>query len=50
MNENMATHKRINITIHPIELRRLDLIAKENEETRSGMISRLIQEYKDKVK
>lgn len=47
MNENtMATHKRINITIHPIELKKLDEIAKEYGETRSGMISRLIQEYK----
>lgn len=47
MNKNnMATHKRINITIHPIELDKLDLIAKENNETRSGMITRLIQQYK----
>ena len=41
----MATHKRINITIHPIELKKLDKIAASNNETRSGMITRLIQEY-----
>ena len=50
MQENMATHKRINITIHPIELQKLDKIAEKHEETRSGMIARLIQEYKDMVK
>ena len=41
----MATHKRINITIHPIELEKLDRIAKKHNETRSGMIQRLIQSY-----
>lgn len=46
--DNMATHKRINITIHPIELKKLDEIVKENNETRSGMITRLIQNYQDK--
>ena len=46
----MATHKRINITLHPIELKELDRIAKENEETRSGMIARLIQEHDKKHK
>jgi metal-responsive CopG/Arc/MetJ family transcriptional regulator len=45
--ENMSTHKRINITIHPIELEKLDKIAKEKQETRSGMIARLIQDYKE---
>ena len=45
---NMATHKRINITIHPIELNKLKAIAKKNNETISGMITRLIQEYKQK--
>ncbi len=45
--DNMATHKRINITIHPIELEKLDQIAKKNQETRSGMIKRLIQEYEE---
>lgn len=49
MNDNgMSTHKRINITIHPIELKKLDDIAKEHDETRSGMISRLIQNYNEK--
>jgi len=42
----MATYKRITITMHPLEIEKLDQIAKENEETRSGMISRLIQGYK----
>lgn len=53
MQENMATHKRINITMHPIELEKLDRISKKHQETRSGMIARLIQEYaesKDRVK
>ena len=44
---NMASHKRINITIHPIELEKLDKIAKDHNETRSGMIARLIQNYKE---
>ena len=50
MQENMATHKRINITMHPIELEKLDHIAKQNNETRSGMISRLIQNHDEKIK
>lgn len=48
MTNNIATHKRINITIHPIELKKLKKIAKDNNETISGMITRLIQEYKQK--
>jgi len=48
MNDrNMASHVRINITIHPIELEKLDKIAKQHNETRSGMIQRLIQKYKE---
>jgi hypothetical protein len=43
----MVTHKRINITIHPIELKKLDKIAAQHNETRSGMITRLIQEHKE---
>ena len=47
MNEvNMATRKRINITMHPIELKKLDRIAEQYQETRSGMIERLIQKFK----
>jgi hypothetical protein len=42
---NMATHKRITITIHPIELKKIKEIAKKNNETISGMIQRLIQNY-----
>ena len=46
MNEvNMATRKRLNITMHPIELKKLDRIAKQYQETRSGMIERLIQRF-----
>jgi hypothetical protein len=44
----MATHKRITITMHPIELQKLKVIAKENHETISGMIQRLVMEYKRK--
>jgi len=46
MIEKMATHKRLQISLHPIEIEKLDKIAKEHDETRSGMIARLIQEYK----
>lgn len=46
---NMATRRRINITLHPLEIKKLDNIAEENDETRSGMISRLIQEYQLKT-
>jgi len=49
MNEdNMATRKRIDITLHPIELEKLDRIAKKHNETRSGMITRLIQNHNEK--
>jgi len=49
MNDNnMATHKRINITLHPIEIEKLDKIAVEHNETRSGMIARLIQNFEEK--
>ena len=47
--DNMATYKRINITIHPIELKKLDQIAKKHDETRSGMIARLIQNYEKDI-
>ena len=46
MNQDkMASYKRITITIHPIELKKLKRIAKQNDETVSGMIQRLIQQY-----
>jgi metal-responsive CopG/Arc/MetJ family transcriptional regulator len=48
MQENMAIFKRINITIHPIELEKLDRISEQNQETRSGMIARLIKDYNEK--
>ena len=46
----MAIHKRINITLHPIEIEKLDKIAEKHQETRSGMIARLIQDYEVKKK
>ena len=46
----MATHKRVNISLHPEDLEKLDKIAKKRNHTRSGMITRLIQEYEDKIK
>jgi hypothetical protein len=43
--KNRTTKKRINISIHPIELAKLDQIADEYGETRSGMLTRIIQEF-----
>jgi len=48
MNENMAVFKKVTITLHPIEIEKLDKIAKQNQETKSGMIARLIKDYQDK--
>lgn len=48
MNENMAVFKKVTITLHPIEIEKLDKIAKQNQETKSGMIARLIKDYKVK--
>jgi len=51
--DNMATRERVNVSLHPIELAKLDRIAKEYGETRSGMLMRIIQEFpegKKKVK
>jgi metal-responsive CopG/Arc/MetJ family transcriptional regulator len=50
MKEDMAIHKRLNISLHPLELDKLDKIAIDCQETRSGMIARLIQEYQVKKK
>lgn len=47
IESDMSTYIRINITIHPIELKKLDQIARDNNETRSGMIQRLIRNYKE---
>jgi len=44
--KNNMVRKRITITIHEIELSKLKQIALENKETISGMITRLIQQYK----
>ena len=44
-DSNMATHKRITITLHPIEIEKLERITKKNNETLSGMIARLIHDY-----
>jgi metal-responsive CopG/Arc/MetJ family transcriptional regulator len=48
--DNMATRKRINISLHPLELERLDRIAEQYQETRSGMLTRIIQEFPEKKK
>lgn len=45
MKDSMATHKRLSISLHPIEIKQLDKIAEEYRETRSGAITRLIQEH-----
>lgn len=53
--ENM-THKRLNITLHPEDIEKLDQICKKRDYMKKGkpkrstMIARLIQDYKDKVK
>jgi len=47
MQENMATHKKVTITLHPLEIEKLKKIAKSKGETFSGMIARLIHDYKD---
>ena len=44
MNE-MATRKRVNITLHQEDIDKLDEICKQRNYKRSGMISKLIQEY-----
>lgn len=41
--------KRLNITLHPEDIERLDKIAKTRGYKRSSMIAKLIQEY-NKVK
>ena len=40
-----VTKKRISISLHHIELAKLDRIADKYRETRSGMFTRLIQEF-----
>lgn len=47
MRENMAVYKRMTITLHPKEIEKLERIRKQNQESKSGMIARLIQEYKE---
>lgn len=48
MNSDMATHKKITITMHPIDIEELRKVAKENGETFSGMITRLLHYYKER--
>lgn len=48
MKDNMASYKRLTITLHPIEIEKLKRITEDNQETISGMISRLIQGYLEK--
>ena len=43
----MAVYKRMTITLHPKELDKLERIRKQNKETKSGMIARLIQNYEE---
>ena len=50
MKDNIATHRKVTITLHPLEIEKLKKIAKDNGETFSGMIARLIYEYKGKGK
>jgi len=45
MRIKMAVYKKMTITLHPKEIEKLERIRKRNEETKSGMIARLIQEY-----
>jgi metal-responsive CopG/Arc/MetJ family transcriptional regulator len=40
--------KRIDITLHPEDLQKLDKIAKARGYSRSSMLAKLIQEYKEK--
>ena len=52
VDENM-THKRLNITLHPEDIEKLDRICKKRDYLKNGkpkrstMISRLIQEYNE---
>jgi len=50
MNERMATRKRVNITLHQEDIDKLDEICKQRNYKRSGMLSKLIQEYDYKPK
>jgi macrodomain Ter protein organizer (MatP/YcbG family) len=47
MTEEMSTHKKVTITLHPIEIEKVKKIAKECGETFSGMIARLIHDFKE---
>lgn len=38
-------HKRLNITLHPEDIKKLDRICKQRNYKRSTMIAKLIQEY-----
>lgn len=46
----MSTHRKVTITLHPLEIEKLKKIAKKKGETFSGMVARLIFEYKDEEK
>jgi len=47
MKDKMGVSKKVTITMHPIEIEKAKRIAKKNQETFSGMISRLIHDYKE---
>ena len=48
MTDTMAVFKKMTITLHPLEIKKLETIAKQNQETKSGMIARLIKDYNKK--
>ena len=48
MIDTMAVFKKVTITLHPIEIKKLETIAEQNQETKSGMIARLIKDYNKK--
>ena len=50
MNEDNMVHERLNITLHPEVIEKLDRICKNRGYRRSSMIAILIQEYEEKVK
>ena len=44
--EKKMVHKRVTVTLHPTEIKRLEKIKKEMNENKSRAIARLIQQYK----
>jgi len=46
--ESNMIKKRIQITLHPEELEKIDRISKKRKYSRSGMMGTIIREYKEK--